>query len=543
MHQLARCSLSDDSGLIDSSVLDWFGNTPLHHAAAAGNTVRVLQLISSAGIVQARNTSGETCLHILRLKGGDIFPEYLEILRKASSFGFQFSVRDYYGTTAADKLDELGKELEISSSRMMETTEILFPSDAAEVPIPTNPLHAPVSWASPGRHIFKLKDPKEQGFGLDQLKNRVGSSKLRRVKEVNPMYELDSNGDTKLIATLKSWSQRPKSQAELEDLINESDIHMRDRRGYTALAISARQGLVEATSLLLQQDANPNTRSNQTTGVVAHATAALTQAQKEGKDLLYARILSCLTLLIDYGGKAVVDAYDEYALPDRSSNKGKQLLGRRPTIRTPNNQRRIAVDEFFGGSDNLPLELQPQLQLHSNCIPTPELPDTQLSEMPAFEAVGPELEGDAEVFPLPLSPLAHLFIMSELRADKHHRPKKPKLNSGSDFTSLHNHEILGLFPSSLIAVLQQPEDPKSNCEYFSNCASIETITSEHTENFSWKNDLQPDQIGSSGYGKQMSWLEKGRVVELEANQRIRFEERKQRRRGVPLVVRRAKIFL
>jgi hypothetical protein len=478
MHQLARCSLSDDSGLIDSTVLDRFGNTPLHHAAAAGNTVRVLQLISSAGIVQARNTSGETCLHVLRLKGGDISPEYLEILRKASSFGFQFSVRDYYGTTAADKLDELGKEWEISSSRMMEATEILFHSDTEEVVDITNPFHAQVSWASLGRR------------SLNQLKARAGSSKLIRVKKVNPKYELNSNGDTKLIAALKSWSQRPKSQAELEDLIHESDIHMRDRRGYTALAISARQGLEEATSLLLQQDANPNTRSNQKTGVVAHAEIALTQARKEGKDLLYARIFVCLSLLIDYGGKAVVDAYDEYTLPDRTSNKGKQFLGRRPTIRRPNTQRRIAVDEFFGGSDNLPLELQ----LHSGCIPPAELEETQLSEMPD-EPVRSELQGDyhhAEYplplsrlpySPLPYSPLPYQFPMTELRALHHHRSKKPKLNSGSDFTLMYNQKI------------RRPA--------------------------------------------------KGRVVELEANQRIKFEDRKQRRRGVPLVVgrARAKIFL
>ncbi|PMD17839.1 hypothetical protein NA56DRAFT_727881 [Hyaloscypha hepaticicola] len=577
MHQLARCSLSDDSGLIDSSLLDRFGNTPLHHAAAAGNTVRVLQLISSAGIVQARNTSGETCLHVLRLKG-DVFPEYLEILRKASSFGFQFSVRDYYGTTAADKLDELGKGLEIGSSRMMEATEILFPSDVEDVPIPTSPLHAPVSWVSPGRHIFTRKERKEQGVGLNRIKNKLGYSKPSRAKEVNPKYELDSNGDTKLIATLKSWSQRPKPQAQLEDLIRESDIHMRDLRGYTALAIAARQGSREATSLLLQQGANPNTRSNQKTGVVAHATVALGQAQKEGKDLLYARILSCLTLLIDYGGKAVVDAYDEYALPDRTPNKGKQLFGRTLSIRRPSTQRRIAVDEFFGCSDDLPL------QPHSDRIPTPELADTQLSEMPALEPIQPELEDhnhSAEVCPLPLlpvpflfamselrderqrnsaspldtlteecplplSPLPHLFAMSELRADSHHRPKKLKLDSGSDFTSMHNHEILRPFPSPLIAASQQSGDPKKNCECLSNCTSIETRTSEHTENFSWRNDSQPDQIaeiGSSGYGKQMSGLEKGKAIELEANQRIKFEERKRRRRGVRLMVGRRKILL
>jgi hypothetical protein len=74
---------------------------------------------------------------------------------------------------------------------MIEVHEILFSSDVEEVPTPTNLLNAPVSWASPGRHIFTQKEPKEQGFGLNRLKNKLRYSKLRRVKEVNPKCELD----------------------------------------------------------------------------------------------------------------------------------------------------------------------------------------------------------------------------------------------------------------------------------------------------------------------------------------------------------------
>ncbi|KAE9376491.1 hypothetical protein N431DRAFT_479739 [Stipitochalara longipes BDJ] len=51
----------------------------------------------------------------------------------------------------------------------------------------------------------------------------------------------------------------------------------------------------------------------------------------------------------------------------------------------------------------------------------------------------------------------------------------------------------------------------------------------------------PVEIGSSGYGKEMSAQEKGKAVEMEANQRIRFEERKRRRRGVRLLVGRRKV--
>jgi hypothetical protein len=51
----------------------------------------------------------------------------------------------------------------------------------------------------------------------------------------------------------------------------------------------------------------------------------------------------------------------------------------------------------------------------------------------------------------------------------------------------------------------------------------------------------PVEIGSSGYGKEMSGPEKAKAVEMEANQRIRFEERKRRRRGVRLIIGRMKI--
>ncbi|PMD48974.1 hypothetical protein L207DRAFT_627610 [Hyaloscypha variabilis F] len=52
----------------------------------------------------------------------------------------------------------------------------------------------------------------------------------------------------------------------------------------------------------------------------------------------------------------------------------------------------------------------------------------------------------------------------------------------------------------------------------------------------------PVEIGSSGYGKEMSAQEKGKAVEMEANQRVRFEERKGRRRGVRLLVGRMNIW-
>jgi hypothetical protein len=53
---------------------------------------------------------------------------------------------------------------------------------------------------------------------------------------------------------------------------------------------------------------------------------------------------------------------------------------------------------------------------------------------------------------------------------------------------------------------------------------------------------QAIEIGSSGYGKQMSGQEKEKAVEVEAHQNIPFEERKRRRRGIRLMIERTKIW-
>jgi hypothetical protein len=103
MHQLARYSMSDDLGVIDCAARDRFGNLPLHHAAAEGNTIRVNQLItavsdqSSALDINHRNTSGETFLHVFRIADPQDFPEYIEVLSNALSNGFLFSALDYSG--------------------------------------------------------------------------------------------------------------------------------------------------------------------------------------------------------------------------------------------------------------------------------------------------------------------------------------------------------------------------------------------------------------------------------------------------------------
>jgi hypothetical protein len=129
-HQLARFSMSDDLGPIDPAVKDRFGNSPLHHAASAGNTARVVQLTTAVTRalptdVNAQNTSGETFLHVFRIKAPEEFPEYLDILRDASSQGFRFTARDYYGRCVAERLHELMDDWNVDPSQLREVGNIL----------------------------------------------------------------------------------------------------------------------------------------------------------------------------------------------------------------------------------------------------------------------------------------------------------------------------------------------------------------------------------------------------------------------------------
>jgi hypothetical protein len=131
------------------------------------------------------------------------------------------------------------------------------------------------------------------------------------------------NNDTRLISTLKAWKESPRSLFAFEEPIQYSEIHMRDQRGYTALAIAVRYGNRAAASFLLKHGANPNTRSYQKTSVYAHAAAYLARAQKEQNHSLYAGILSCMVLLTDHGAKVSPTVFDEYAwTPSSSETKG-----------------------------------------------------------------------------------------------------------------------------------------------------------------------------------------------------------------------------
>jgi hypothetical protein len=66
-----------------------------------------------------------------------------------------------------------------------------------------------------------------------------------------------------------------------------------------------------------------NTRRYLGISTLSHTIANLNQAQKAGNDRLYGRIVSCLTLIMDWGAKAEPTVHDEFSDFDfKESNKG-----------------------------------------------------------------------------------------------------------------------------------------------------------------------------------------------------------------------------
>ena len=131
--------------------------------------------------------------------------------------------------------------------------------------------------------------------------------------------EVDVNGDSALIYIVKAWREKHDERQLahiIEGLVTAgAEIPMRDRWGDTALAIAARRGLRPAVKTLLSRGANPNTRNYQGRGILSQATECLRRAKYEEKGNRYARILSCVTLLTDYGAKEEPSAYDEFMSP------------------------------------------------------------------------------------------------------------------------------------------------------------------------------------------------------------------------------------
>jgi hypothetical protein len=114
---------------------------------------------------------------------------------------------------------------------------------------------------------------------------------------------IDNNGDTALIALVKTWKyshdERILADA-IENLVSRgAEVHMRDRVGDTALAIAMRRGLRPAVVTLVRLGASVYSRNYQNIGILKQANRCLLQASQVGADGLYSMILSCIVFFTD----------------------------------------------------------------------------------------------------------------------------------------------------------------------------------------------------------------------------------------------------
>jgi hypothetical protein len=351
--------------------VDRFGNTSLHHAAAAGNVLNVMNLLTrirqlktpSDSYLNHRNTAGETFLHVIQIQDPNDHEKFVDILKEASSLGFDFHTVDHRGRPIIEKIGGLLEGCKGYPSTLSDIADLLgFEYSFIEKAL-TSPGDGSMSTSgNPSGNFLQniktdpslrpeayLKKPNQGRLGI--LKNALGYSWLKRSKLFhNHIYDLDSNGETKLTASLKKWETEPLSRTPLERLIKKSDIEMRDRRGYTALAIAAGEGIRHAVSSLLKHGANPNSRSYRGTSVMAYAGWKLAQAQKEDRGELYSSILACMVLLNDNGAKSIVNLYEEYTMPTHLPE------GKRKSVRTTLSKSQLStaldtIEEDIGDID------------------------------------------------------------------------------------------------------------------------------------------------------------------------------------------------
>lgn len=332
----------------DKIPTDIFRNTPLHYSAASGTVslYTFTNLIPHDVDIHARNTMNESFLHLLDTgysgkQGIGGSPAYLGLLKYLKSRRFSFSDRDCHGRTILhvllkrsmladaiidphdvrsileDLLDilevlkpdlnaldnqgcNIGDEIITWCDRLPSTIELQIHSRVVSlVNRYRNPLNANIS--------FRLQISPANWKSEDWLKG---------LEMANTVTWIDIHGDTPLIAILKEWKQRNK-ELELQEMVRRLvglgvDINMRDRCGNTAIAIAAIRGLRACVAELLILGVMPNSRDYRGNSIITVAHSRMHQASKAKKNEHYSRILSCVTLLTDFGAKKNPTQYEEW---------------------------------------------------------------------------------------------------------------------------------------------------------------------------------------------------------------------------------------
>lgn len=364
--------------------MDYYDFTPLHCAACVPgqkNFAAIRRMIRNGAATDISNTSRQSFLHLLCLGGfhhHDDMNEFINLLKDLRQNEFNFKSKDHNGRTALHNLFRYSAEhvysLEVLRPIFSITKPDLLALDSfgcsilqyIETYCQNKDIFESIytdfvdsrGWPSPKVADSNQTRPRERKprllriFSSTNVTNfetsmmtyeltaAVALNAQSIMKELDTwnflgnrskhMKEIDIDGNTLLSALVKTWktSVLHDGLPDIATIVHEmikagANIHARDRKGDTVLAIAASQGMRQVVIVLLNPNpenvilrsnhcANVNCRNNSGISVLNQACKALRKAKYDEDEKAYAAIMSCCTLLIDAGAQMEPTEQDEW---------------------------------------------------------------------------------------------------------------------------------------------------------------------------------------------------------------------------------------
>jgi ankyrin repeat protein len=225
----------------------------------------------------------------------------------------------------------------IANQGSLDDADALLHKHARLLETASKAINSPSIQDSEGRN--GLQCLAEAALDIDKTKAQVDSSNKRKRDQTKPdfsskcfafRYELvqkmvylgvdvnnyDKSGNTVLMAFVTHFpdGEDDKTFAKLfRHLIeNGANVQWRNRRGETALHIAVRLGHKVATRVLLESGANVHCRTSEGKGVLAVGETYYFRAREEPR--LYASIMACMALCIQYGAVAAPTLVQEWSI-------------------------------------------------------------------------------------------------------------------------------------------------------------------------------------------------------------------------------------
>lgn len=296
---------------------DNLGNTPLHYAAIGWarhpNSLRGLLALGMK--CHLRNVFGQTFLHILlgHVSCADL-PDLCDLLQYLKGTGFDFTTRDFHGRTAV--LHFFASAIDISEQHLPDLERVLqiTKHELATVDSRCESLTHHMNNLAKGQicptklkafiSAIPVSRNSRLNFGERVERSKNWSTYLPWVLKHDRSTWVDSRGDTPIIALIKCWDYVKDDERKLPPMIKDlvlagADIHMRDKKGDTALCLAVARGLRPAVVALLDLGASQYSRRYNGTTIIDNGVAELCRAGRNANDQLYAMILSCIAHLSD----------------------------------------------------------------------------------------------------------------------------------------------------------------------------------------------------------------------------------------------------